>query len=387
MSRACALILVLTSLLGTACARRGGPKPYDRPLAPGQRAVLELPTAQWPRIGWGDTNRAEMAAAIDHSLSFLDTLSGRGRYPVSGITHEQVVRGLRRFRELLDEAPTDIQLQTALQREFRLLMSVGWDGRGEVLFTGYYTPIFAARRQAEGVFQHPLYRLPPDLVRGEGRDDPALQRLPDGSLRPYPGRREIDAGLLRGQGLELVYLPSAFDAYIIQVQGSARLRLADGSLLEVGYAGTTNHPYLPVARELIQDGHMRESELNLATMRRFFEANPHLVQGYIDRNPRYVFFTEAPGGPFGSLGRPVTTDISIATDKHIFPPGALSFVVTSLGGLRGGRPYAAFRLDQDSGGAIRAPGRCDLFMGIGPEAERRAGGQYAEGRLYYLIAR
>ena len=124
-------------------------------------------------------------------------------------------------------------------------------------------------------------------------------------------------------------------------------------------------------------------------MLHYFAEHANQVYHYAWRNPRYVFFKEAPGGPFGSIGVPVTPFRSLATDKQVFPRACVAFVNTTAPTAYGGTvtqaPFASFALDQDTGGAIRAAGRCDIFMGIGPGAEALAGRTGAEGRLYYIF--
>ena len=110
---------------------------------------------------------------------------------------------------------------------------------------------------------------------------------------------------------------------------------------------------------------------------------------YIRRNPRFVFFKKEDGPPLGCLNEPVTPVRSIATDKSIFPRGSLAFISTTLprpmGNSTINQLYSGFALDQDAGGAIRAPGRCDVYMGQGETAGKLAGQTYQEGRLYYLF--
>ncbi len=125
-------------------------------------------------------------------------------------------------------------------------------------------------------------------------------------------------------------------------------------------------------------------------MMAFFKANPSLVDEYIYRNPRYIFFAETKDGrPRGSINEPVTTMRSIATDKKIFPPGGVTFLSTKLPQHVGGEiaevAYQGFACDQDTGGAIRAAGRCDVYMGVGERAGQLAGRTQEEGKLYYLF--
>ncbi len=387
MTRA-ALLLVLIAMsvaVISGCRRRGGAPDYERTLRPGEIALQAVPAAEWPTFRLDGAKRGDLRSAIDHSLSYLASPSAGKKYPIAGVQQAQVVQALERLAQLLDQGVDERQLNATLRQEMTLLRSVGWDGQGVVLFTGYYTPIFRGSRTPGGEFRYPLYRRPADLVSQPGGRGVATQQLADGSSRPYPDRAELErSGVLAGS--ELVWLPSAMDAYIIQVQGSAKLRLADGGMMEIGWAGDTGHDYVPIRDALVRDRQIPIEQFNLSTLRAWADRNPQLVERYIQTNPRYVFFTEAPGGPFGSLGRKVTADVSIATDKRIFPPGALTYVETQVGPGTG-QAYAAFRLDQDTGGAIRAPGRCDLYMGEGPAAEQQAGYQYHEGSLYYLVAR
>ena len=191
-------------------------------------------------------------------------------------------------------------------------------------------------------------------------------------------------------GSELAWLRDAFDAYLIHVQGSAALTLSDGSIMHVGYAGNNGHDYTSVALQLVADGKLPEDELSLPEVRAYFAAHPDDLIPYLRRNDRFVFFREerAEDWPAGSLGIPVTPLRSVATDKEQFPPGGVLLVVTDVSVERGGRRrLTRFMLDQDTGGAIVSPGRADLYFGIGDEAERLAGGQYAEGRMYYLFLR
>ena len=157
--------------------------------------------------------------------------------------------------------------------------------------------------------------------------------------------------------------------------------------MEVGYAGTNGHPYTSLGMELVRQGKLRKEELNLRRMIEYFREHPEVFNELASINERYVFFQEAAAGTVGCLNEPVTPMRTIATDKSIFPRGSLCLLEGTLPVGPGGsqRRYSGFALDQDAGGAIRAPGRCDVYMGTGEEAGERAGHTFAEGRLYYLI--
>jgi membrane-bound lytic murein transglycosylase A len=386
------LLLIPCMLISAGChwgrAKRSTAKDYARPLDPGENSLVEVDSLQLPSLRVSPADRSALDAALAHSLTYLAKPSAASIPFPTGITRDDVVRSCSIMREALRSCPDDESLNRAIRERFRILMSVGCDQQGTVLFTGYCTPVFDGSMSSGGSYLHPLCKRPADLVSAPPlSDEPAQQRQADGSLRPYPTRAELEhSGALKGN--ELVWLADPFEAYIVQVQGSGKIRLPDGRIIDVGYDGTNNHRYHSVAEDLIAEGKITKAEMSLATLRAYFKAHPDEVASYTARNPRYVFFTITQGGPFGSLGQPVTKNVTVATDKSIFPRAAPLIVATTAFASDGSSSgYSAIRVDQDTGGAIRAPGRCDLYMGEGAEAERRAGFQYAEGKMYYLIAR
>ena len=256
-----------------------------------------------------------------------------------------------------------------------------------MLFTGYYAPILNASLTPSSRFRVPLYERPADLVTDPQTGKPLGRKVADGSLVPYYTRREIEtAYILTGQ--ELVWLENELDAYLVHVNGSAKLRMPDGSVMYVGYAGKTDRPYASLGQAMVEAGLLPRGGVTLPKIKTVFRRQPEKVHELMFRNENYVFFREYDGGtwPAGSLGLPVTAETSIATDKRIYPRGGVVLVDTQRTSFRGRQErFLRLMLDQDTGGAIEAPGRADLFMGIGPAAEILAGQQYAEGRLYYFF--
>ena len=181
------------------------------------------------------------------------------------------------------------------------------------------------------------------------------------------------------------------EAFLVQVQGSARLRLTDGTTMTVGVAGLTDQPYTGIGRELVKDGKLKLEDLNLPSIVRHFKQNPADLNVYLPRNQRFVFFRDTQGAPaLGSLNVPVTAGRSIATDKSLMPPGALALFQTQLPirnakGQLVQRSVSRYVLDQDTGGAIIGAGRVDIFMGTGQQAGEKAGFVNSNGQLYYLL--
>ena len=361
---------------------------YERQLPPGQYALRKITDpARIPDISLACYSTLDLRRGIDNSLSYLSKPSSKQFFPSNGITHEHAVASLKAFGEMLDQGLIGRPLEAAIKARFDFYQSVGCDDRGTVLYTGYYTPIFDGSLEQSEKYRYPLYGQPKDLVKGPNGEILGRQAA-DGAITPYPARREIEqAGMLRGQ--EVAWMADPFEVYIAHVQGSAKLRLADGSLTTLGYAANNGHEYQSVGRKMIDDGIMPASGLSLKSMIDYFKANPHQIDKYVNHNPRYVFFRTDSGDPRGSLNEPVIPMRTIATDKSIYPRGSMSLIKTRLprptGGSVAKAPYTGFTLDQDTGGAIRAPGRCDVYMGVGDEAGRMAGQVYEEGTLYYLF--
>jgi len=382
----------LMIVISASCrTRRVEPKvvtEYDRPLPPGQLALRKITDPnRFPNFtqGWRDLD--SLQAAVRKSLSYLGKPSSKQYFPYDDINYEQVVKTLDTFLTLLDSSTRSDEINGLVRAHFDVYESVGWDDRGTVLFTGYYTPIFDGSFAQTSEFRYPLYKAPADLVKGP--DGQTLgQREADGRIVSYPPRTTIEnSGMLKGQ--ELVWLKDPFEVYIAHVQGSAKIKLPDGQFVTAGYAGNNGQEYQSVAKMLIEDGRIPSDRMSLAAMIDYFKSHPDEVDRYVGRNPRYVFFQIGDGPPRGCLNEPVTAWRTIATDKSIFPRACLAFIATNLPQMERGvavtRPYNGFALDQDAGGAIRAAGRCDVYMGVGDEAGQLAGQTSQEGRLYYLF--
>jgi len=386
------LLSVLIFIAVFTCSCRTPTKeaktPYDRPLPPGQYALRKITNPlEIPDFTMACLNLTDLRAAIDNSRSYLNKPSSRQFFPVSGITHSRTQKSLDEFARLLDSGLRGPQLNQAIREKFDVYISIGCDDQGTVLFTGYYTPIFNGSLTQTGQFKYPLYEQPDNLVKGP-TGEILGRKMPDGTITPYPPRAVIEnSGMLRGN--ELAWLGDPFEAYIAHVQGSAKLRLPDGNLTTVGYAANNGHEYQSVAQALVRDGRIEGDKISLSTMIDYFKRYKDQVRMYVRRNPRFVFFRKEGGPPLGCLNEAVTTLRSIATDKSIFPRASLTFISTTLPQAMGttvvNRPYSSFVLDQDAGGAIRAPGRCDVYMGVGDIAGKLAGQTYQEGKLYYLF--
>jgi len=383
--------LVAVCLLLSACGKN-----YTRRLPEGQRALRKITDPRRIpdfRPAFGDT--AGLENAIAQSLFYLEHPSSERYFPYLEITHDRAKRTLEAFRALIASAASPDDLQRQIVDQFDVYESVGCDDEGTVLFTGYCTPIYQASLKPTDEFRYPLYKLPDDLVKGE-KGEVLGRKTSDGSIVPYFTRQELESGR-KLAGLELVYLRDRLEAYLVHVQGSASLKLPDGTTtFEVGYAGTNGYEYTSLREMLVNDRKLRAEKASLMGIKEYFKAHPEDLDKYLSRNDRFVFFQQTAGGPYGSLGVPVTPMRSLATDKHgskeIYPRACVAFIKTKLPHATDRGPvrkddYSGFILDQDTGGAIRSAGRADVYMGVGEIAERLAGHTVAEGRIYCIFVK
>jgi membrane-bound lytic murein transglycosylase A len=274
------------------------------------------------------------------------------------------------------------------------------DERGDDgLVTGYYEPLLTGSRQRESASQVPLYLRPPDLLTIDlGSVEPRVAglrlrgRLNGQRVVPYHDRAAVETGLhLAGQ--ELLWVDDPVDAFFLEIQGSGRVRLRDGTEARVGYADQNGHPYRAIGRLLIERGALAQDEVTAQAIKQWLRDNPRVAPEVMCSNPSQVFFRELPApplsppgepaaGPPGSLGVPLTPLRSLAVDRSRVPLGSLVFLETThpLDGSAIRRVMAA----QDTGGAIIGTVRADYFWGFGPEAEAAAGAMRARGRMWLL---
>jgi len=183
---------------------------------------------------------------VDESIAYMKKPSSRMHFPVEGITHDRLQKSLDRFKQIVEKSSSPADFARRIADEFDVYMSVGCDGQGTVLFTGYCEPVIPASLERTGRFCHPLYRLPEDLVKNE-EGTTLGRRTSAGALVPYYTRKEIDqSGVLKGKGLELGWVEHPLDAFIIHVQGSATLKLTNGTEMKIGYAGKNGRRMEPL---------------------------------------------------------------------------------------------------------------------------------------------
>jgi len=379
--------VIWLSLIALSGCASEGPE-YAKPLPPGSFGLRKVTSpSEQPGLQPVANQLTDpgMRQALNRSLRWFARPSTRTYFPIGPISHGHAYASVYALQQIAKNNPGNARQR--LRNEFHIWESVGYDNKGTVFFTGYYSPVLDASRKKTGPYQYPLYRRPNDLVT-EPRTGKVLGRKTQNGLQPYPTRRRImEQNLLEGQ--ELVWLKDRFDSYLVQVNGSAKLNLRDGSTMYVGYAGSNGRSYTSVGQLLAEEGKLDKDTLSVAKLRRYFEQNPGDLRYYIQKNDRFVFFKPYSGQnwPAGSLGVKVTPMRSLATDKAIFPRACPVLVQTRIPTQTGGgqQDFHQLMFDQDTGGALRAAGRADIYIGVGEQARALAGGIAREGAMYYLL--
>jgi membrane-bound lytic murein transglycosylase A len=309
------------------------------------------------------------------------------------------------------ERPSAATIRALFETELRPWALTQPDGSREGLITGYYEPVLQGARERSARYRYPVLGVPDDLLTIDFGDlYPELKtmrlrgRVEGKKVVPYHPRAEIRAqeekageggskdraGGLRSQVLAWVEDP--VELFFLQIQGSGRVVLPDGSQLRVGYAEQNGHPYRSIGRVLIDRGDLKAEHASMQGIQAWARANPDKLDELLNTNPSYVFFRELPavvadadqpGGPPGALGVPLSFERSLAVDPRSTPLGAPVFLATTQPNST--QPLNRLMLAQDTGGAIRGVVRADFFWGLGPAAGQKAGRMRQKGKMWVLL--
>lgn len=260
-------------------------------------------------------------------------------------------------------------------------------GDGKSLATGYYEPEIAGSRTQSADFNVPIYRRPEDIIDvdlGLFSDDLKGKRIrgriKGNALIPYADRAEIEEGWLAGRGLELAWAADPVEFFFLQVQGSGRLRLPDGSVMRIGYDGQNGRDYTGIGKLMKDRGLLGPGQTSMQGIMAYLRANPDEGRAIMRENKSWVFFKELTGpGPIGALGLPVTPRGTVAADPMFVPLGAPVLLSTDRAEANG------LWVAQDTGGAIKGSNRFDTFWGAGDDARVIAGGMSARGTAFVLL--
>jgi membrane-bound lytic murein transglycosylase A len=319
---------------------------------------------------------------------------GRDRYDTI-----HMIRSLEYFLEYIQQNPSSKELKDFLKAKYRVYRSVGRDGRGEVLYTGYYEPNLRGSLFRSAEYKFPIYARPNDLLtidlslfNEKYKGEKIIGRYTDQTVVPYYDRNDIDYKDALGDSAEvLAWVTDPIDIFFLQIQGSGKVYLDNGEVINVHYHATNGQPYRSIGKLLIDENKITREEMSMQKIRAYLQEHPEEIETVFNYNPSYVFFKIEPEGPLGNINVRLTPGRSIALDRKLFPPAALAFIVTEKpfvdgsGNIVAWSEFSRFALNQDTGGAIKSPGRADLFWGNGHYAQIAAGHLKHTGELYFLV--
>ncbi len=388
-----AVAVIIITLVISGCV--------SRVKKPGKETAMEQ-VSSWSLPEFSDDmGYSGLEHSILKSLSYLNKIPadrefvfGPDRYST-----DHMIASLQRFLDFIQTRPSRQELNEFIQSNYRVYRSVGRDGWGEVLYTGYYEPHLRGSLVRTEEYQFPIYSKPDDLIaidlslfNEKYAGQKIIGRYTDQTVVPYFERSAIDSeGAIEGRAEVLAWVADPVDIFFLQIQGSGKVYLDNGEVINVGYQTTNGQPYRSIGKLLIDEEKISVEEMSMQKIREYLHNHPEEMDTVLNHNPSYVFFTIEPEGPLGSINVQLTPGRSIALDRRIFPPAALAFiqtekpVVDSIGQIHSWMPFTRFALNQDTGGAIRGPGRADLFWGNGPYAEIAAGHLKHTGELYFLV--
>lgn len=340
--------------------------------------------------GWRDDDHGAALAAFQLSCgAILERGGAFGREPAFGGEPDDWLAVCRRALTA-QESP-----RMFFESEF-VPMRVSDPERPAGLFTGYYEPEVEGSRTRGGPYQVPLYRRPGDLeafdAAARAATGLAYGRRIGNEARRYHSRREIEEGVLAGQNLELVWLTDWADAFFLQIQGSGRVRLEDGSLMRLAFAAKSGLPYTAVGGILAERGDIARSEVSMQSIRAWMAQHPQAARELMWQNESFVFFREIPAsdpalGPPGAQQVPLTPLRSLAVDRAFWALGTPIWLDAEVPSGPAGamQPMRRLLIAQDTGTAIKGRVRGDVFWGTGDHAASVAGLMKSPGAMVVLL--
>ena len=278
------------------------------------------------------------------------------------------------------------------ERHFDPYLAASSDKGESGLFTGYFEAELRGSKTKSDAYPYPLYMKPNDLIQvnlGQFSDKLSGKHIvgyvKDGVLKPYPVRKEIEAGYLKDKGFELLWINDAVDLFLLQVQGSGRVILENGDVVRVGFAAHNGRPYKSIGSALINQGELTAGQASWDGIKGWIADNPDRAADLFAVNPRFIFFKEIIGdGPIGAQGVALTPERSMAIDRRFVPLGVPVWLDTVKPG-GSSDPLQTLLIAQHTGGALKGPVRGDFFWGYGAPALKNAGVMKSRGRYFILL--
>lgn len=393
------LVLLASISVFVFCLQGCGPE-VEAPPEVEKAVMIRLDPSEFPEFS-DNMAFAGLVPALNRSLSYLERVPADKTFSFGSDTcsTDCMKQSLQTFLKFIKTGPSGEALNEFIRSNYRVYVSTGSDQKGRVLYTGYYEPTLDGRLVPDAEFKHPIYGWPRDLLAVDlSRFSDKYEgvrirgRLSGRHFVPYYDRSEIEGK--RGftpRGDELAWVKDKVGLFFLHIQGSGKILLESGKTLHVHYHTSNGRPYRSIGKLLIDEGKIPREEMSMQRIRSYLEQNPAEMDRILDYNPSYVFFQIEKNGPLGYIEVKLTPGRSLALDRRIFPLSGLTFVETSQpsvdegGNIVSWKPCRRFALSQDTGGAIKGPGRADLFWGGSSYAEIAAGHLKHPGKLYFLV--
>lgn len=390
------ILLLLILYIFTGCYP-GPPEKITVPVP-----LIKLNSSQYPVFS-DAMNYENLCDSIDSSLLYFKRIPEQRTFTFENqsYTAAHMIRSLESFKAFIETNPSAKNLNTWIKEHFNVYKATG-NHNEEVLFTGYFEPLYPGSRKPGSKFPYPIYSIPDDLLKinlslfsGQYKGHKTLMAKVNEAKKqvdPYYTRKEIGARAdFHKMARPIAWLKSRVDRFFLEIQGSGRIDLGNGEMINVGYAGVNGRPYSSIGKYLIEQNEIPKEKMSMQAIRQWLDAHPYRIDEVLNQNESYVFFKEKTDGPYGCLGVKLTAFRSLATDSKLFPKGALCFIETFLpdrNNMNRKKEWGKtsfFVMNQDTGGAIKGPARADLFCGNGDYAEFTAGHMKHYGQVFFLV--
>lgn len=382
------------------------PPVAEVPVKPAEPVAPVVSAMETPLFYDGDAPGPLLKAALLNRAYFkgLKNTSITYNFGSRKITPRELSEANEAFIKILEASPSPQDLDRLVKEQFEIFQFSGRDSTGTVVFSSYYEPTLQASLEKTGEYKYPIYAKPRDMIsinleefNEKFKGEKLTGLLKNNTLVPYLDRDQIDfQGALDGQGLELAWFKDRADIMDLHIEGSGRLQLPSGKVIKANFAATNSLKFKGWLSALVEAGVMERAGISHEKGQEYLAANPDKVREIMTANRRYTFFKlnhdlDPETGPDGTYGLPLTGWRSIAIDNNLVPMGTIAYMRTTMpdvddeGKLLGRKTDSRFVFCQDTGGAIKGPGRVDFFAGAGKKARTFAFKLWDPGTLHMLL--
>lgn len=329
--------------------------------------------------GWDEDEHAQAFLALSKGCARLESTS----------TWETICNSAKKIH-----SPANETAKQFFETYFTPHIIRGEKGKTRGMITGYYEPLLNGSMHPDQRYRYPLYKAPEDMLTidlsalyPELKGKRVRGRLIGNKVVPYYSRAEIEGEERPLLGEELLWVDDRDQLFFLQIQGSGRIQLPNGSIIGAGYANQNGHAYRSIGKKLIDMGEIKREDVSLFSIKAWLKDHPERARSLLNENPSYVFFIlreSIDQGPTGSLNVPLTAERSLAIDPKFIDLGLPIWLNTSYPG-QDQPPLQKLVMAQDTGGAIKGQLRADLFWGTGERAEQMAGNMKQAGEMFVLL--